>query len=141
MVEHAATKLSQSSEEVAKSALASYDYFTNILRLWFGAYSIGTPALIVNSDKLRAIVLASPDGKGLLTCFAAAIALQVFLTFLNKYTQYGVYNLYGNPPTRKWWTLGSEKISEWIVIDLLIDVATIAFLSIGTISLYRILVG
>jgi len=124
--------------DIAKNSLEAYGYCTNVLRLWFGTYSIGAPALILSNDKLRQVVLASVNGKGVLSCFAAAIALQVFLTFVNKFTQYGVYELYGGSKTRNWFTLGSEKVSDWIMIDLVVDVATLFFLAFGTIKLYGI---
>jgi hypothetical protein len=126
------------SEDTAKNALEAYGYCTNVLRLWFGTYSIGAPALILSNDKLRQVVMSSAGGKGVLSCFAGAIALQVFLTFVNKFTQYGVYELHGSTKTKNWFTLGSEKVSDWIIIDLIADVATIVFLALGTIRLYGI---
>ena len=126
---------------VSDSALEAYGYCTNVLRLWFGTYSIGAPALLLSNDKIRQIVLASAQGKGLLSCFAAAIALQVFLTFVNKFTQYGVYELYGGSKTKNWFTVGSEKVSDWIIIDFIVDVATMGFLAYGTIRLYGIVAG
>jgi hypothetical protein len=48
----------KNDEEIAKAALDAYGYCTNILRVWFGAYSIGVPALILSTDKLRQMILA-----------------------------------------------------------------------------------
>lgn len=48
----------KNDEEIAKATLDAYGYCTNILRAWFGAYSIGVPALILSTDKLRQLILA-----------------------------------------------------------------------------------
>jgi hypothetical protein len=125
-------------DEIAKSALEAYGYCTNILRAWFGAYSIGVPALILSSDKLRQTMLASGLSKRVLSCFAGAIALQVFLTFVNKYSQYGVYERYGSSKTRNWLTAGAVSISDWMWVDFISDVGTIIFLVIGSLMTFDI---
>jgi len=132
------TVLGQDDDEIAKAALEAYGYCTNILRAWFGAYSIGVPALILSSDKLRQTMLASGHSKPVLSCFAGAIALQVFLTFVNKYSQYGVYERYGSSKTKNWLTAGAVSISDWMWVDFLSDVGTIIFLVIGSFMIFDI---
>ena len=128
----------KNDEEIAKAALDAYGYCTNILRAWFGAYSIGVPALILSTDKLRQMILASGWSKQVLGCFAGAIALQVFLTFINKYTQYGVYERYGTSRTKNWFTKGSETVSDWILVDFSADVGTIILLVIGSLMTFSV---
>jgi hypothetical protein len=130
--------LGKKDEEIAKAALDAYGYCTNILRAWFGAYSIGVPALVLSTDKLRQALLASKWNQAVLCCFAGAIALQVFLTFINKYTQYGVYERYGTSKTMNWFTKGSESISDWIWVDFIADVGTIIFLVVGSVMVFDI---
>lgn len=129
----------KNDKEIAKAALDAYGYCTNILRAWFGAYSIGVPALILSTDKLRQMILASGWSKQILGCFAGAIALQVFLTFINKYTQYGVYERYGTSPTKNWFTKGSETVSDWILVDFSADVGTIILLVIGSLMTFSVI--
>jgi hypothetical protein len=127
------------NEDIAKAALDAYGYCTNILRAWFGAYSIGVPALILSTDKLRQSILACGLSKQILGCFAGAIALQVLLTFINKYTQYGVYERYGTSHTKNWFTKGSETVSDWILVDFSADVGTIILLVIGSLMTFSVI--
>ncbi len=83
-------------------------------------------------------MLASGRSKAVLSCFAGAIALQVLLTFINKYSQYGVYERYGGSKTKNWLTAGAESISDWMWVDFTSDVGTIVFLVIGTIMMFNI---
>ena len=131
------TAAAKKDEEIAKDSLEAYGYCTNILRAWFGAYSIGVPALILSTDKVRQLILASRDSRGLLGCFAGAIALQVLLTFLNKYTQYGVYERHSHSKTTNWFTSGSVKISDWILVDFIADAGTIVLLVFGSFMTYN----
>ena len=130
---------SPNDDEIAKAALEAYGYCTNVLRAWFGAYSIGVPALVLSTDKLRQPLLASGHSKSALGCFVGAIALQVLLTFINKYTQYGVYERYGTAKTRNWFTAGSESISDWILVDFVADVGTIVCLVAGSLAIFNII--
>jgi len=46
-----------------------------------------------------------------------------------------------DPPRVDWITKWCEEASEWILLDLLTDLATMALLATGTVLAFRALVG
>jgi hypothetical protein len=125
------------SRDVGQDALSAYGFSNNVLRAWLGTYSIGVPALLFSGEGLRSKLAASGHANCVALCFALAIACQVALTFFNKYTQWGVYAKSSDPPLINAFTAWCERASEWILIDLFVDLATICLLAVGTVTAYR----
>jgi hypothetical protein len=119
--------------KAARDALGAYDFGMKTLRAWLGTYSVGVPAFLFTRETALRRLVQHEDAYRVALMFAIAIALQVALTFINKYTQWLVYARHSEPSG---WdnklTRWAEKVSEWIWIDLLFDFGTIVFLVMGT---------
>lgn len=125
----------------AADFLSSYNNATGLLRAWLGAYSVGVPAFLFTHDSVLTKLVAQRKAALVAEIFALAIACQVAITFLNKYVEWGVYDRYSPPERDNWYTRICDKISEWIWLDLIADVATIAFLAWGSVTVFYVLVS
>jgi hypothetical protein len=121
--------------------LEGYSTSTALLKAWLGAYSVGVPAFLFTHEKVLAKLSAQGRAACVAEIFAAAIALQVFVTLLNKYTQWGVYARHSAPKRINWYTNLCEKMSEWIWLDAIADIATIALLAWGSSLVFSSLVA
>jgi len=86
-------------------------------------------------------LVAQHRAVGIAEAFALAILLQVAITFINKYIQWGIYSRHSAPRRINWYTDLCEQMSEWIWIDALVDIATIVFLGWGSFIVFTSLVG
>jgi hypothetical protein len=127
--------------EQASDFLNAYDFSTGILRAWLGAYSVGVPAFLFTHDDVLKKLIAQHRAAHIAELFALAIALQVLITLINKYVQWGVYARHSTPKRFNWYTNLCEKASEWIWMDAVADIATIAFLAWGSLLVFSSLVS
>jgi hypothetical protein len=121
--------------------LKAYDFSTGVLRAWLGAYSVGVPAFLFTHDDVLKKLVAQHRAVYIAEIFALAVALQVAITFINKYIQWGVYSRHSPPRRINWYTNLCEKMSEWILVDALVDIATIVFLGWGSFLVFTSLLG
>ena len=110
-----------------------YEAHTRILRAWLVAYGIGGPVLILTNDPISAKVVASGIGKEIAMLFLAGVGLQILVSLVNKWVNWGVY-AYSE----------SEKLSEgkryaicnWISeqfwFDMLLDIGSVICFAVAT---------
>jgi hypothetical protein len=135
----AMTQHDQSAQ--ASDFLDGYTSSATLLKAWLGTYSVGVPAFLFTHDKVLTKLVAQGRAACIAEVFACAIGLQVFVTFLNKYIQWGTYARHSPPATINWYTTFCEKASEWIWVDALVDATTIALLAWGSLVVFASLVA
>jgi hypothetical protein len=127
--------------ETANASYEAYSYCNRTLRAWLATYSVGVPAFLFT----KSAVINKLKGQNVLysvaLLFAVAIALQIALTFVNKYTQWAVYAKHTPPPSTGPIIDWCETVSEWIWVDLLLDSATILLLAWGSFDVFTALVA
>jgi len=121
--------------------LDAYDFSTGILRAWLGAYSVGVPAFLFTHDEVLKKLVAQHRAAHIAELFALAIVLQVLITLINKYVQWGVYARHSTPKRINRYTNLCEKASEWIWMDAIADIATIVFLAWGSLLVFSSLLS
>jgi hypothetical protein len=134
-------KADHGQDDQASDFLNAYDFSTGVLRAWLGAYSVGVPAFLFTHEAILKKLVAHHRATCIAEIFAGAIALQVLITFINKYVQWGVYTRHSPPKRINWYTDFCENASEWIWMDAIVDVATIVLLAWGTLMVFSSLVG
>lgn len=126
----------------AKQYLDAYGEHSKVIRTWFVAYGIGAPVLLLTDKELAPAVRASGEARGIALWFLVAVALQVLLAALNKFAMWGLY--YGTV-TPRFQDRRAYRIAFWfserILIDLLVDVATLICFGIATWSVFGVVVG
>jgi hypothetical protein len=123
-----------------KDFLEGYKTSAALLKAWLGAYSVGVPAFLFTHDKVLTKLVAQGHALCVAQIFGIAIALQVAVTFANKYIQWGVYARHSEPKRIDAYTDLCEKMSEWIWVDALADATTIALLAWGSVVVFFSLV-
>lgn len=68
-----------------------YDEYAKNLRAWFVAYGVGGPVLILTQEKVSQVVIESGSGRVVALFFLAGVVLQVLLSLVNKWANWGVY--------------------------------------------------
>ena len=131
---------SHDQSDQVKDFLEGYGTSTNLLKAWLGAYSVGVPAFLFTHDKILTKLVAQGRAACIAELFAAAIALQVLVTLINKYVQWGVYARHSTPKRINGYTNLCERMSEWIWLDALADLATVALLAWGSFVTFTSLV-
>jgi len=121
--------------------LAAYNFSTGLLRAWLGTYSVGVPAFIFSREDVLKKLVSQHRATGVAELFALAISLQVAITLINKYIEWGAYAKYSTPKLINWYTNFADKASEWIWLDALADVGTIALLAWGSVVVFSALVA
>jgi len=124
-----------------KDFLEAYDSAAKQLRTWLGAYSVAVPAFLFTHQTSLTRMIDQGRAGCIALLFAIAIALQVALTFINKYVGWGNYAKNCEPATVTRYTNLCDRVSEWIWIDAIVDASTILLLACGTVVVYRSLVG
>jgi hypothetical protein len=102
---------------------------------------VGVPAFLFSKSAVVDKLIAHHAAYRIGALFAAAIGLQVAITFFNKYTQWGVYASHTEPPIVGPIPDWCERVSEWILVDLCMDAGTILLLALGTFQVFTTLVG
>jgi hypothetical protein len=125
----------------ASDFLDAYGSSSALLKAWLGAYSVGVPAFLFMHEKVLGRLLAQGRATCVAELFASAIALQVLITLINKYIGWGVYSRHSPPPRLNWYTNLCETMSEWIWMDVIADLATIALLTWGSVLVFASLVA
>jgi hypothetical protein len=129
-------KASHDQGEQVGDFLKAYDFSTGLLRAWLGAYSVGVPALLLTHDGALKRLVAQHQATRIAGIFALAIGLQVAITLINKYIQWGAYARHSPPKRINWYTDLCETASEWIWLDAIVDITTIGLLAWGSITVF-----
>ena len=141
MTTPSATTQPQPNIEDEKQFLEAYGIHATTLRNWLVAYGIGAPVLFLTNETLAVRLAQSPNTSAVVGLFLWAIGLQVGMAALNKAIMWACYyrerNLaqcHNKLPFRfAYW------LSEQFVIDLIMDLATLALLLWGTLKAFDLL--
>ena len=110
-----------------------YDAHTKILRAWLVAYGVGGPVLILTHEKIAKKVTDSGFGREIALLFIIGVGLQVLLSLVNKWVNWGLYayseteqHVKGKRYKACSWT------SEQVWFDILLDIGTIGAFGMAT---------
>lgn len=108
---------------------AVYTEYSKTLRTWLVAYGVGAPVLLLTNERLAKDLAGSPLAPQIAALFLIGVALQVFLSFLNKTVAWVCYwaaiNADERPDLKNHWAVArAERVSECYSIDVLIDLAS-----------------
>lgn len=110
-----------------------YAEHNKVLRVWLVAYGVGAPVLFLNNKLIWQTIASSQYRGEVISLFALGVLMQVLLAFVNKFTQWCLY--YGTENSKfkrtRWYTV-SEKVSEWIWLDFVLDLFTIGLFVAAT---------
>jgi hypothetical protein len=116
-----------------------YEEYAKNLRAWLVAYGVGGPVLILTQEEVSRVVTASGAGAGVAVLFLAGVGLQVLLSLLNKWVNWGIY---AYSETQELLDGKRYRACEWISqqmwIDLLLDVGAVACFGIATWRIVRL---
>jgi hypothetical protein len=125
-----------------------YEEYSKTLRTWFVAYGIGAPVLVLNSDNLRAALVASGGARTTALLFLAGVGLQVLLATVNKTVAWVIYAELESPlaaedskPSTRWRFKVADAISEQFWIDFVVDIATGVVFVLGSLRIFSIAAG
>ena len=117
-----------------------YEEYAKTLRTWFVAYGIGFPAVILSRKELFDSFKESSDFKLIISLFLIATALQIMISFLNKWAAWIRHNYFSRGKQNS----SSYKIADWYSnqygIDVFLEVITFLSFAYGTYLSYLILI-
>ena len=104
----------------------NYTDYSKTLRSGLVAYGIGGPVLFLTNQSLSDRVSVAPNKRLIIGLFLAGVALQVVLSFLNKWCAWNMYAgenqiAYRLKKRYKVWRI----INDWSGLDFCIDAASI----------------
>ncbi|MGN7724698.1 hypothetical protein ACTJIL_02600 [Luteimonas sp. 22616] len=122
----------------------NYAEYSKTLRSWLVAYGIGAPVLFLLSKDAPETISRSPHLKTIVTLFVVGVALQIFLSFLNKWAAWNMYrgayakqlesrgdsecdNHHKSKTYRIWCFINKQS---WI--DMAVDVGALGCFSVAT---------
>ena len=113
-----------------------YVEYSKTVRTWFISYGIGAPVLFMAQEGLAKKVSESECVQTIIFMFLFGVSLQVFVTLLNKWTNWVIYAHKASSPD-KWWVKKADRISELFWLDLLIDIVTLFVFVTATFLTFR----
>ena len=124
-----------------------YSEYNKVLRTWFVAFGVGVPGTLLLNTDTRILVTESGSAEFLLLCLLGGTALQIFVTFLNKYVAWSNDLILdrkagrnpSDPPAGPI-TKAIASLAEKIWIDFAIDVITGVLFMLALARLYAILI-
>ena len=108
-----------------------YLEYSKTLRAWFISYGIGAPVLFMVQDGLAKKVAESENVNFIILLFLLGVSSQVFVTLLNKWTNWVIF-AHKTKSAEKWWVKLADSVSEWFWLDLVVDIATLVMFICGT---------
>ena len=116
-----------------------YADYARTLRAWLVAYGIGAPVIFLGNEKMWDVLRKSGKAGSIGPLFLVGVALQVVITFLNKFSMWALY--YGEIEAsvkNRWYYKAADWFSDKIIIDIVVDLATITILTLATWNVLRI---
>ena len=112
---------------------ANYAEYSKTLRAWLVAYGIGGPVLLLTNKDAPTKISESPHLSLIISLFVAGVALQIFLSFINKWAAWQMYKgacIDGHQTTRTYRAWDWINSQSWI--DFLIDLGVLISFSVAT---------
>ena len=118
----------------------AYEEHSKVLRTWLVAYGIGAPVLFLTNDTLAARLAESGSSASVGALFLLGVAAQVGLAAVNKTMMWACYYSERNPSVQeRWWSKAAYWLGKFFLIDLMIDVVTLALFGSATWILFGLL--
>lgn len=134
--------MTNESQEHSETSLAdefydAYVHHSNQLRVWFVAYGIGGPVLIVTNVELWRTLAPTWPGKIAVVLFLLGVVSQILLTMTNKTLMWIIYFGKSHPKVQnRWWYKFSDRLSEVFWLDLVVDFLSIVFMITATVLVF-----
>jgi hypothetical protein len=119
-----------------------YEDYAKNLRTWFVAYGVGAPVLFVSNESVAKRLASSHAAPTIAAYFLAGVALQIALAMINKNAMWACYwsSRYPEEAFKRRFRF-AHWISGQYIIDVAIDILTIASFAIATWDAFRIIVA
>lgn len=122
----------------AEGYATAYRQHATSLRNWLVAYGVGGPALFLTNDKLRDALKASGCLQLVGWTFLLGVALQVCLSFLDKYADWICYQRCLNP---NWPESRASRLAAWWVDanapSIVIELASMILFAVATVAAFQ----
>ena len=118
----------------ADAYAAAYRQHATTLRSWLVAYGVGGPAVFLTNDKLRDALKASENLKWIGWTFLLGVAIQVPMSFVDKYSDWICYQRCQNPAWPR--TYPSQFAAWWVNANtpsILFEFSSMALFAIATV--------
>lgn len=117
----------------------NYSEYSKTLRSWLVAYGIGAPVLFLTNKDVSARVASSGHAVMITSFFLVGVALQIFLSVINKWAAWHMYKGAVDGPhrvTKQFAFWGWINEQSWI--DFLIDLTSLFAFVVATWSVLQI---
>ena len=110
-----------------------YEEYAKNLRTWFVAYGVGGPVLILTQEKVSKVVVNSGAGREIAFFFLAGVGLQIMLSLINKWVNWGVYAFSESEKLVSGKRFGfCSWVSEQSWFDIMLDLGTMVCFGAAT---------
>ncbi|MCP4570929.1 MAG: hypothetical protein GY838_01130 [bacterium] len=110
-----------------------YEAHAKILRAWLVAYGVGGPVLILTNDSISTKVVESGLGEGIAVLFLSGVGLQILVSLVNKWVNWGVYAYSATKKLSKGKRYAlCDWLSEQFWFDILLDVGSVICFAVAT---------
>lgn len=111
----------------------AYEEYARNLRAWFVAYGVGGPVLILTQEHVSKAVIASGAGPGIARLFLSGVGLQILLSLINKWANWGVYAYSESQALADGRLFGFwSAVTNQVWIDILLDLGSVACFALAT---------
>src|SRR5882672_3970720 len=101
-----------------------YSEYAKNVRIWFVAYGVGGPALILTQPSLYNSVLASGHARGIALAFLIGVLVQILTALLYKAAAWNLHYSQerGQGQPAPW----AKRVERWYWIDVMADIIALA---------------
>ena len=133
---------SSADPEDRKDLLVSYQSHATNLRTWLVSYGIGAPVLFLSNKELWSKISVSDLKVDIALLFLLGVFAQILLTALNKTVMWICYRgeFDAGFQQKRIYKLLSP-ISDWYVIDFIVDLISISLFLVATYFVFNALVS
>jgi hypothetical protein len=120
----------------AEEYAAAYRQHATTLRNWIVAYGVGGPVIFLGNDKLRDSLRDSGYLQVVGWTFLIGVALQVVLSFLDKYADWICWQDCVTPNQRRW----TRRAKWWVNANwptMLLESASMILLAVATVFAFN----
>jgi hypothetical protein len=126
-----------SSTTPADHYYEEYNEYAKNVRIWFVAYGVGGPALILTQPSLYNSVQSSGHARGIALAFLIGVAIQILSALLYKAAAWHLHSTreLHRGQTRPW----AAWVERWYWIDVAADLVTLALFVYSTVRVLGLL--
>jgi hypothetical protein len=114
-----------------------YSEYAKNIRLWFVAYGVGGPALLLTQPALYDSISRSDDIQAVAIAYFAGVIVQILTALLYKAAAWNLHRSKerGQGRPSRW----AERVESWYWLDLVADLTTLALFAFATVCVLRAL--